>query len=305
MIELTESHYRDLCHAGRVQAELSTLADRRRSALLMFWLFLIVGLGLAALSFWIAWTNDQLILGTILASVVAIVGMGTATVPIARVGRNLKLPVLETLAGQVGLTYVPSGFAPPVYEEAKGSLFGARLDHQYCSDLFQGTDAEGCRFAIYEAYITRNSGRMMRNAFTGQIYAFQRRRRSGGPIVVMPDWGVASFLSPAAGIERVKFDSDPEFERLFEVHAGHPHEALAFLGAEARRKFLEWRKSGRIMAWIGPEDILVGIVGKDRFEAGSMFRGRSGEERVRRMFDDLCASLATLRDLKASLDGGP
>lgn len=305
MIELTESHYRDLCRDARVQEEVRALASRRRTALLMFWLFLILGLGLAAGTFWIAFSYDQLILGTILATVVAIIGMGTATVPIAKVGRDLKLPVLETLAGQAGLTYVPSGFAPPVYEDAHGSLFGTRLSHRYFSDLFQGTDAEGRRFAIYEAYLTRSSGRTTQVVFTGQVYAFQRSRRSGGPIVVVPDWGIANFFNSVPGMERVKFDSDPEFERTFEVFAERPHEALAFLGTEARRKFLEWRQGGRVMAWIGPEDVLVGMVGKDRFEAGSMFRGRSGEERVRKMFDDLCASLATLRTLKASLDGGP
>ncbi len=56
------------------------------------------------------------------------------------------------------------------------------------------------------------------------------------------------------------------------------------------------------MAYVGPGDALVAIPGRNRFEPGSMFRSRSGEQRVRFMFDDLCASLATLRSLKASLD---
>lgn len=305
MIELTESQYRDLCRESRVQAEVSTLADRRRSALLMFWPLLIGGLGLAAAAFWIAWTNDQLILGTILASVLAIAAIGTAMVPIAKVGRDLKLPVLETLAAQSGLTYEPRGFDPPVYPEARLPLFGKRLATESFTDLFQGVDAEGGRFAIYEAYLTRHEGRNTQVAFTGQVYAFQRRRRGGGPIAIVPDWGALNFLNTVSGMERVRFDADPDFESKFEVYATHPHEALALLRTGLRRKFLEWRLGGRVMAWLGPEDALVAFVGKNRFEPGSMFRSRGGEERVRGMFDDLCASLATLRDLKASLDEGP
>jgi hypothetical protein len=304
MIELTESHYRDLCGAARVHHEVSTLADRRRSALLMFWLFLVVGLALAGLAFWIAFTNDQLILGTILASVIAIGAVGAAAIPISKVGRDLKLPVLETLAGQCGLTYASRGFVPPVFDEAGVPLFGKWLTSRHFTDLFQGTDADGRRFAIYEAYLTRSSGKSTTIVFTGQVYAFQRRGRGGASIIVVPDWGILNVFNTAPGMEKVTFDGDPEFERMFEVRAERPHEALALLGAEMRRKFLELRQSGRIMAWFGPEDVFVAIVGKNRFEAGSMFRGRSGEERVRLMFDDVGASLATLRSLRASLDGG-
>jgi hypothetical protein len=255
-------------------------------------------------SFWIAFTNDQLILGTILASVVAIGAMGAAALPISKVGRDLKLPVLETLAGQGGMTYASHGFAPPVYEEASGPLFGKWLSSRNFTDLFEGKDEDGRRFAIYEAYLTRHAGKSTQVVFTGQIYAFQRRGRSGGAMVVVPDRGIFNFFKSAPGMERVAFDADPEFESKFQVYAEHPHEALALLGTDARRKFLEWRQGGRVMAWIGPEDAFVAIPGKNRFEPGSMFRARGGEERVRLMFDDLCASLATLRSLRASLDGG-
>ena len=45
----------------------------------------------------------------------------------------------------------------------------------------------------------------------------------------------------------------------------------------------------------------VAATGKNRFEAGSMFRSVSGEQRVRAMFDDVCAGLAVLRGLRAAL----
>ncbi len=305
MIELTESHCRDLCRAPRVQAETSRLAGRRRFTLFIFWLALLLGLALAGLTFWIAFTNDRLILGVILASVVAVVAMGAAALPISKVGRDLKLPVLETLAGQSGLTYVSHDFAPPVFEEASGPLFGSWLSSRHVSDLFQGAEEDGRRFAIYEAYLTRHAGKDIEVVFTGQIYAFQRRRHGSGPIVIVPDRGIFNFFNPAGLAERVRFDGDPEFERRFQVYAERPQDALALLGGETRRKFLEWRRGGRVMAWVGGEDVLVAIPGNKRFEPGSMFRGRTGAERVRLMFDDLRASLATLRSLQASLDPGP
>ena len=46
---------------------------------------------------------------------------------------------------------------------------------------------------------------------------------------------------------------------------------------------------------------MVAATGKDRFEPGSMLRYRPGEDRVKLMFDDVCASLDLLRELKRTL----
>jgi hypothetical protein len=68
-----------------------------------------------------------------------------------------------------------------------------------------------------------------------------------------------------------------------------------------RAKLLELRKSGRVCVYVGPDEALLAANGKDRFEPGSMLRSRPGEERVRLMFDDVCASLDLLRALKLKL----
>jgi hypothetical protein len=57
-----------------------------------------------------------------------------------------------------------------------------------------------------------------------------------------------------------------------------------------------------VFAHIGPEDVLVAIWGKNRFEPGSMFSSRPAEERAKQMFDEVCAALAVVRTLKATLD---
>jgi hypothetical protein len=302
MTDYSEDHFRELCHGGRVGLELGGMDQKRASALRHFWLVLVVGLALSGLATWWAIGAGHLVAGVIGASVLVMATMGLAMWPLGRVSRDLKLPVLETLAGQGGMTYVAQGFEPPVYAEARDVLFGSWLTTQTFTDLFQGIDADGRRFAIYEATLSRQSGKSLTIVFSGQIYAFQRRSRAAGRILVVPDRGIFNFWKPERGLVRVTFDGDPDFEKKFEVYATETCAAQMLLGSEARRKFLEWRLGGKVLAYIGAEDVLVAIPGKNRFEVGSLFRSRPGQERVRTMFDELRASLATLRSVKASLD---
>ncbi|HVQ09607.1 MAG TPA: DUF3137 domain-containing protein [Allosphingosinicella sp.] len=301
MIDYGEDQFRDLCR-GRVGEEIGGLAQKRASALRQFWLVLLVGLLLSGLAAWWMIAAGQLIVGVVGASVLVMATMGFAAWPLGRVGADLKLPFLEALAAKGGMTYAAHGFEPPVYAGAKDVLFGSWLTTQTFTDLFQGTGADGRRFAIYEATLSRQSGKSINIVFSGQIYAYQRRARSAGQIVVVPDRGIFNFSKPQRGMERVAFQGDPAFEKKFEVYATEPSAAQLRLGTEARRKFLEWRLGGKVLAYIGPEDVLVAITGKNRFEVGSMFRAKPGQERVRMMFDEVRASPATLRSVKAALD---
>jgi hypothetical protein len=301
MIDYSEGQFRDLCR-GRVGEEIGGLEQKRASALRHFWLVLVVGLVLSGLAAWWAIGAGQLIIGVVGASVIAMATMGAAVWPLGRISRDLKLPFLAGLAEQGGMTYVAHGFEPPVYAEARDPLFGSWLTTQTFTDLFQGTDADGRRFAIYEATLSRQSGKSLHIVFSGQIYAFQRRARATGQIVVVPDRGIFNFFKPQRGMDRVAFASDPDFEKKFEVYATEPFSAQMLLGSEARRKFLEWRQSGKVLVYIGPEDVLVAITGKNRFEVGSLFRAKPGQGRVRTMFDEVRASLATLQSVKAALD---
>jgi uncharacterized protein DUF3137 len=302
MIDYGEDQFRELCRSGRVQTEIGSIEEKRKSALTRFWLFLLVGIAVAGLVAWDLIASDWFGIGVFAGTLLLVCAIGFALGPLSKVGRDLKLPVLESLAEKGGLTYVARGFDPPVYAEARDILFGKWLSGQSFTDLFQGADADGRRFAIYEGRLTRRSGRSTVVIFTGQIYAFQRRSRTGGQIVVIPDRGIFNFFKPRGGFERVKFENDPAFEQKFEVYATEPHAAAMLLGTDTRARFLQWRQSGRVLAYIGPEDIFVAIPGKDRFEPGSMFRARPGEQRVRQMFDEVCASLATLKSLRESLD---
>ena len=296
MTELTASHFADLCRKGPVQAQIQTIESSRKAALGKFWLYLLAGIG-AGILLWVLVGGE---IGAVLFVLALIGGFIAAWIPLAKASESIKHPVLHSLAEQGGMTYVPHGFDPPVFAEAHKPLFGSWLSSSTFSDLFYGEDPDGLRYAIYEATLMRGHGRHRHQVFTGQIYAFQRRRRQSGAIVAVPDKGLFNFFKPAGGFDRVKFEADPAFEKKFEVYADHPHEASLMFGNPAlRHSLMQLREtSKRILVFVGPEDALIAVWGKNKFEPGSMFRSRGGEERVRLMFDDVCASLEVMSGLR-------
>ena len=302
MIEFTADHYRELCRTSSVRERIATLEETRRSAVLGFWRYLLGAILLAAAIIVSLTATGWTLAGWAIGLVVLIAGIVLAVLPLSRASKELKHPVLEAVAKQGEMEYLPDGFDPPVYPDARKTLFGNWLSGQVFTDLFHGTGADGKRYAMYEASLTRKSGKSTQTVFTGQIYAFQRRSKGSGSIAIVPDRGIFNFFKPAKGMNRVKFDGDPAFESRFEVYASHPSEALALLGSDARRQLLQLRERGRVFAYVGPEDMLVAAWGRNRFEAGSMLRSLGGEERVRRMFDEVCESLDVMRALKRVLD---
>ncbi len=211
--------------------------------------------------------------------------------------------MLEEVGRKAGLEYMPSGFVPPAFGSACTLLFGGGgFSSETYSDLFNGTDEEGRGVAVYEACLQRRAGKNTYVVFSGQVYAIQRRPGAQGRTVIVPDRKLLNFWKPDNAMERVKIEGDTAFEKKFEVYSTHPMEARELLFDSAfRAKLLELRKAGRVFVYAGPEEALVAATGKDRFEPGSMLRSRPGEERVRLMFDDVCASLGLLRELKAKL----
>jgi hypothetical protein len=302
MAEFTASDFADLCREGPVEEQIKTIESRRKSAVSRFWLVLLPGIVGAILVGFLAGSAFGGAIGTVL-FVVALIGVIIfAWHPLAAASEAIKHPTLETLAEQGGMTFLPAGFDPPVFAEAQRPLFGGWLSGAAFTDLFHGEDSDGRKFAFYEGTLTRGHGKHKTQVFSGQVYAFQRRRTQSGQIVAVPDRGLFNFFKPAGGFQRVKLDNDPGFEKKFEVYATSPVEATMLFGSPALRGLLlRLRESGRLFIYVGPEDVLVAITGKNRFEPGSMFRSKGGEERVRLMFDDVCASLGILGELKAVL----
>ena len=302
MFEFTADHFTELCGSGEVKDQIDSLAERRKAALKSFWIRLPLGLVLSAAAFLTLWNAGW-------PTMALLIGMGfligtiiVARLPLSRAGQDLKQPVLEALAGRAGLEYIPDDFAPPVYESARAVLFG-RITSQSFTDLFHGKDDEGHGFAVYEASLQRRVGKNTATIFSGQLYGLQcRAGRRQGYTAMVPDKGLFNFFKPASDMQRVKIEQDPAFEKKFEVYSTVPSEASSILfDSDLRRLLLELRETGRVLVYVGPEEVLVAVMGKNRFEAGSMFSSRGGQERARAMFDDVCASLKVLKGLKTKL----
>jgi hypothetical protein len=303
MIQLTDSDFQTLCAAGTVRERIGALEGERKAALRKFWLRGTIGLALAAAAL-ASLLNAGWQGVAILVFVALLVGTIIAAAgPLMAAKEGLKHPVLDEVAKKAGLEYMPGDFTPPSLASACALLFGGG---GFCSetytDLFNGTDEEGRGHAVYEANLQRRAGKNTYSVFCGQIYAIQRRPGAQGRTAIVPDKWIFNFWKPAGDMERVRIEGDEAFEKAFEVYSTHPMEARELLFDSAfRARLLELRKSGRVCVYAGPEEALVAANGKDRFEPGSMLRSRPGEERVRLMFDDVCASLALLRELKAKL----
>lgn len=303
MIQLTDADFQSLCAAGTVRERLGALEGERRAAVRKFWARGVGGLVLAlaagATLLYSGWETVALIAfaAFLVAAIVA------AIAPLAAAKEGLKLPVLEEIARKAGMEYLPGDFAPPAFASACRILFGGGgFSSQTFTDLFNGTDEAGKGLGVYEACLQRRSGKNTYTVFSGQIYAIQRRPGAQGQTAIVPDRKLLNFWKPASDMERVRIEGDEAFEKKFEVYSTHPMEARELLFDTAfRARLLELRKTGRVFVYAGPEEALVAATGRDRFEPGSMLRSRPGEERVRLMFDEVCASLALLREIKAKL----
>ena len=300
MFEYQAEHFRELCATDPVRSEIGTLEQRRRRLVRRFWLMLGGTLLVLAAVVAVAIVSNSPKLGFVFSILVFGLGLGSALQPLADAKDDLKQIVLETAARIGGMEYVAGGFEPPVLGTARHALFG---DGRWgFGDLFHGTDARGKRFAVYEALLSRGPPKHRRTLFDGQVFAWQREAKGEGETAILPDKGLLNLFAAPAGMERVKFHgADEEFEWEYQVHSTAPASAPALVGSELRRLLLELRRNGKVFAYIGPEDALVAVSGEDRFEPGSMFRARSGEQRAKRMFDDVCASMALLRRLRAAI----
>ena len=303
MIELTTADFGTLCAADTVRARIGALEGERRAAVRQFWLRLLGGIALAAAAGASLYASGWETVALIALALVLIGAIIVAILPLTAAKEGLKHPVLEEVGRRAGLDYMPDGFDPPALGSACTLLFGGGgFSSATYTDLFNGTDEEGRGLAVYEACLQRRAGKNTYIVFSGQIYAIQRRPGAQGHTVVVPDRKLLNFWKPASDMERVKFEGDPAFEKKFEVYSTHPMEARELLFDTAfRAKLLELRKAGRVFVYAGPEEALVAASGKDRFEPGSMLRSRPGEERVKLRFDDVCASLTLLKELKAKL----
>jgi hypothetical protein len=300
-MSFTATDFATLCAHGPVREQIGTIERTRGAAVKRFWLVLLGGLAAAAVLAWFLGSAFNPAVGFVAFAVIGIVLLIFALSPLSAAAAAIKHPTLHALAEQGGMSFTPTGFEPPAFAQAKRPLFGGWLSGATFTDLFYGTAADGKRFAFYEATLTQGHGKHRTTVFTGQVYAFERSRTQVGDMVAVPDKGLFNFFKPAGGFQRVRIEGDEAFEKKFEVYAVDEAAArMAFAGSfEARRLLLELRERGKVFLFVGPDDVLAAVSGGDRYEPGSMFSSKAGEERVRLMFDDVCTAMETVKRLQA------
>lgn len=302
MIELGANHFTELCAHETVRERIGALEGERRAALRRFWLRGSLGLVLSAAALFTLFATGWQTTAVVIACLMLVGTVIGASLPLMQAGEALKHPVLEELARGCGMEYLAGDFAPPAYGGARRLLFGGSLSSETFTDLFNGTDEEGRGFAVYEACLHRRVGKNTVVVFSGLLYAIQRRPGLEGISVAVPDRKILNFWKPASDMERVRIEEDEPFERRFEIYSTAPDEARRLFSPLLRARLLEMREAGRISVYVSPEEVLLAAWdSKNRFEPGSMFRSRAGEERVRLMFDEVAASLTTLRSLRQML----
>ena len=291
---MSATDFDGLCD-GPLAPALAGLEDARKAAVKKHW----ITIGIAAVIAVVAVVLFRFgVFGWVIAVFALVGGWIFASGHLSKAGRSLKDPALQAITGARGMTYAASGFTADGYE-ALHPLFG-RPNSRSFSDRFTGD--EGGPYAFYEALLVTGSGKSRREVFKGLIFSL-KRRMSQGETVIVPDKGLFNFFKPGAGMERVKFEDDGEFERRFEVYSTQPDAARALVNPVVREKLKAWRETyGKVIVRIAGEDLAVALTKRnDHFEVGSMTKAIPGRDRVRGIWNDVDSTVALARDIRSTL----
>lgn len=236
MSELTSEVFDDLCRTGPVQTELQASEARRAALQRRGRIEGAAAIAFAVLSSALTWR-----LAPTFTPIVAVIGLVFTVWAWSRARERaaaaMKASILPRMAERAGLTYTAWPRNPEGFATVRRTLFSGAPLFGF-SDRFRGL-VDGRDMAFYEAVIQRRAGRNSRQTlFEGRIFWIPRRTAGRGRIVVRPDRRVLNFLRLEKGMERVKFDTDPQFEKRFEVYATDPAEASVKLGSSELRAWL-------------------------------------------------------------------
>lgn len=285
--------------AGELRDDLERCESVRKKAVGRFWTFAVLAVIAAAAA---AVGVTSLInggAGLVVGVIVLVFGLIFAATPLNRAKNEIKAPVCQAVARQQGLTWSPGGGMPPEFAEAQRLLFGSATSRTF-GDHWSG-QIEGRPFSVYEATLTQKSGKSTVTLFSGQVWRLASGRPWSGITLAVPDRGVFNFFKPQGGMERLRFPDDPPFEKVFEVYSHAPAEAQALFSPEVRSELTDFRNTvGRTWVYLGGDDVLVAISGKDRFEPGSMFKSTPPADRARAIWTEVDGAVGFARRLSAA-----
>jgi len=302
MTELTAETFNDICRAEPVQVELAASEANhervRRTTRAMALMVLTITLAAAVIVYLI---DPFWVLGVVIFGAVGLIWAFTAAK--SKAASELKAALMPHIAQRADLTYEAEPDEPAGFAAVRKTLFGSANRLNF-SDSFSGL-IDGREAAFYEAHlqqVTHGKNSTTHTIFQGQIYWFRRRTASGAKIIVAPDKGLFNVFKPERGMQRVRFENDRDFEKRFEVYSDQPGQAEVMLGSsDLRARLLQLRGKGALFLQISGDETVIAVPGPNRFEPGDMGKKVPGQERARKMFDDLCASLTQAKELSARL----
>jgi hypothetical protein len=308
-------------HAGELQPILAELEQQRqrtrtRALLACAALVPIVLIALVATR-WIG------TFGLVLAGILGVVVWGLITSgPIKAYRSHFKQEILSRLVALVdpGLSYsADSGIDIGTFRAS--AIFRRDIDRYRCEDLFVGAvGATAFRFsevhAEYKTTSTDSKGRRRttwHTIFRGVFFVADFNKHFQGQTFVLPDTAESMMGGLGRWFQEVggKLDSrpgelvsleDPEFERLFVVHATDQVEARYILSPSLMERLVELRSQaeGNIAVSFVSSSIFLAISSsKNRFEPPSIWAGSAelSLDDLRRYMSDVRLAEELVNDL--------
>lgn len=259
---------------GVIAPALAPYEAERQVVLARFWRFVIGGavLGVVlavALPLLKGEVDFDGLFGLVIIATIGAAAFGY--MPVHRFQERCKTRALTDLATTLDMTYQAAGFEPVALDRLTAlKLIPRDFDSSAFEDLFGGERA-GARFQLYEADLTRGSGKHRTTLFHGQILKIAFPKRFHGVTIVNRDF--QRWFKPE-GFQRVGLGAS-QFERIFEVFGTDQVEArfLVHPAFMERLMAVEAAMAGKSLRCAFEDgDLLVAVEGGDLFEIVDVFK---------------------------------
>lgn len=213
--------------------------------------------------------------------------------PLLRVRRHFRRPVLDELAEQLRLDYASHDFELEAFEDAKPMLFGEGATATL-TDLLAGKGG-GDEWAICHAEIEAAG----EAAYSGLLY-WLRRKGSNATIVLVPAESAGRVKVPKK-VRRVTLAHDPAFESAFAIFANDADYAERLFDDEFRRRLLDHAGHGPVYFYFARNDTFLAAGPPASFESAEEAALRP-EPRLRAIFDNVSAALEVARAVRPATE---
>jgi Protein of unknown function (DUF3137) len=283
----------DDLYRSEIEPELKRREVERQQAIQALALFLLAGVLAVAVESFIAHalSGGELTFAPPGFVLITLGGAGyIGYLPLRKVARGAKADIIGALCKPIGLAYQASHFEPAGIARLIDLRLLAKPETTSVEDHFEGERA-GWAFELYEATLTRGSGRSRRTVFRGQILSAAFPHPFEGITVVLRDAGPLSRFECPPTLDRIALE-DPKFEGVFEVFGSDQVAARAILTPTLMQAILELEAAfaGERLrfAFMGGE-VHIAMEGHNRFEIGALYTTLVDRRRVEAVARDIAA----------------